>query len=143
MCNSELYLTVVRGGLAGQSGAVGQRGGRWLRCLCVSRVGTHPLHLPSALLHARARKRVYIYMRVCAGCACVAPYKHYLHVLDGGGREDAPDRRLIHTREYCSPFSPLSSVCTRCQSWRPISYASTPLPVLFYFIPRGGRELNS
>lgn len=123
--------------------AVGQRGGRWLRCLCVSRVGTHPLHLPSALLHARARKRVYIYMRVCAGCACVAPYKHYLHVLDGGGEEDAPDRRLIHTREYCSPFSPLSSVCTRCQSSRPISYASTPLPVLFYFIPRGGRELNS
>lgn len=90
--------------------AVGQRGGRWLRCLCVSRVGTHPLHLPSALLHARARKRVYIYMRVCAGCACVAPYKHYLHVLDGGGEEDAPDRRLIHTRNIVA----LSHPCLRC-----------------------------
>lgn len=99
--------------------------------------------LPPSSTRAHVNVCIYIYMRACAGCACVAPYKHYLHVLDGGGEEDAPDRRLIHTREYCSPFSPLSSVCTRCQSWRPISYASTPLPVLFYFIPRGGRELNS
>lgn len=76
MCNSELYLTVVRGGLAGQSGAVGQRGGRWLRCLCVSRVGTHPLHLPSALLHARARKRVYIY--ICVRVQAV----HVLHLTN-------------------------------------------------------------
>lgn len=77
MCNSELYLTVVTGGgggLAGQSGAaVGQHGGglRWLRCLCVSRVGTHPLP-------RNTRARRYI-------CVCVTPYKHYLHVLHGGG----------------------------------------------------------
>lgn len=45
--------------------------------------------------------------------------------------EDAADTRLIHRREYCSPFSPLSSACTRIgRSSRPISYAG--ISISFY-----------
>ena len=128
MCNSELYLTVVTGGgggLAEQSGAaVGQHGGgsRCLRCLCVSRVGTHPLPR-----NTRARVDIYIYICVCV---CVLHLTNITSMYSME-EEDAADTRLIHRREYCSPFSPLSSACTRIgRSSRPISYAG--ISISFY-----------